>query len=191
MTHYTNIKMRVSEGQKEKIKKAFERNSKYITIRFKFSDVHGEDVIAVTKSQVDRLVEAYEETKGMTIRMSKTQLAHNMKKEGGFLPALAGLIPFLTGTVLSALGVGALSALASTGVQKLIGNGLYQKKGSGVCRIETDGEGLYLRPTSDIGFETVGSGLYLMKKRGLYDGRGLILGPNSPFKNIPILGIIL
>ena len=66
--------------------------------------------------------------------MSKTQLAHNMKIEGGFLPALAGLISFLTGTVLPALVVGALSGLASTGVQKLIGNGLYLKKGSGACR---------------------------------------------------------
>ena len=60
--------------------------------------------------------------------MSKMQLAHNMKIEGGFLPALAGLILFLTGTVLPALGVGALSGLASTGVQNLIGNGLYLKK---------------------------------------------------------------
>ena len=68
----------------------------------------------------------------MTIRMSKTQLAHNMKIEGGFLPALAGLIPFLTGTVLPALGFGSLSGLASTGVQKLIGNGLYLKKGGRV-----------------------------------------------------------
>ena len=42
-------------------------------------------------------MEAYEEKKGMTIRMSKTQLAHNMKIEGGFLQALAELIPFLTG----------------------------------------------------------------------------------------------
>ena len=73
-------------------------------------------------------MEAYEETKGMTIRMSKTQLAHNMKIEGGFLPALAGLIPFLTETVLPALGVEALSGLASTGVQKLIENGLHLKK---------------------------------------------------------------
>ena len=67
MTHYTNIKMRISEGQKRKIKKAFESNSKSITIRFKFSDRHGEDVIALTNSQVDRLVEEYEEKKGMTI----------------------------------------------------------------------------------------------------------------------------
>ena len=39
-----------------------------------------------------------------------------MKIEGGFLPALAGLIPFVTGTVLPTFGVGALSGLASTEV---------------------------------------------------------------------------
>ena len=60
-----------------------------------------------------------------------------------------------------------------------------------MCRIETDGEGQYLGPASGKGFETVGNYHYLMKQGGLYDGRGLILGPNSPFKNIPILGMIL
>ena len=59
-----------------------------------------------------------------------------------------------------------------------------------MCRIETDGEGLYLGPASGKGFETVGNGLYLMKQGGLYDGKGLILDPNSPFKNIPILGMV-
>ena len=62
-------------------------------------------------------VEAYEEKKGMKIRMSKTQLSHKMKIEGGFLPALAGLIPIPIGNILPDLGVGALSGLASTGVQ--------------------------------------------------------------------------
>ena len=144
MTHYTNIKMRISEGQKDKIKKAIESNSKFITIRFGYTDLYGEDVIALTKSQVDRLVKAYEEKKGITIRMSKTQLAHSSKIEG-FLAAVAGLISFLTGTVLPALGVGALSGLASSGVQKLIGNGLYLKKGGGVCvRLNPMGKGCIL-----------------------------------------------
>ena len=87
-------------------------------------------------------MEAYEERKDLKIRMSKTQLAHNAKIEGEFLPSLAGLIPFLTGTVLPAVGVRALSRLASTCIQKLIGNGLHLKKGGSVCRIETDEEGL-------------------------------------------------
>ena len=101
------------------LKRAFESNCESITIRLTFTDLHGEDVIALTKSQLDRLVKAYEAKKGMTIKMSRTQLAYNLKTEGGFLPMLAGLISFLTGTVLTALGVGTLSGLSRTGVQKL------------------------------------------------------------------------
>ena len=47
----------------------FESNCKSITIRLTFSDLHGEVVIALTNSQVDRLVEARAEKKGMTIKM--------------------------------------------------------------------------------------------------------------------------
>ena len=84
MTHYTNINMRQSEGQKEKIKKAFGTKSNYIKSRFGLRYLYGEDVIALNKSQDDRLVEAYEERNGLKIRMSKTQLANNAKIEGGF-----------------------------------------------------------------------------------------------------------
>ena len=191
ITSYINVKVRISEGQKDKLNKAFESRCKSIEIRLTSSDLNGEDVIAITKSQLGRLIKAYEANESITIKMSIRQLAYSMKIGGGFLPILAGFIPFLTGTVLPALGVGALSGLASTGVQKLIGNGLYLRKGGRVCQIETDGRGLYLGPTSGKGFETLGNCLYLMKQDWLYDGRGLILGPNSPFKNIPIRGMIL
>ena len=60
-----------------------------------------------------------------------------------------------------------------------------------MCQIETDGSGLYLGPTSGKGIETVGNDFFLMKQGGLYYGRGLILGLNSRFKNIPNLGMIL
>ena len=46
--------MRISEGQKDKIKKAFESNSKFITIRFKCSDLYGEDIVSLIKP-VDRI----------------------------------------------------------------------------------------------------------------------------------------
>ena len=77
-------------------------------------------------------MKACEAKKGMIIIMSRTQLAYNMKIEGGCLTMLAGLIQFITGTVLPTLGVGTLSGLANTGVQKLIGNGLYIMKGGRV-----------------------------------------------------------
>ena len=69
---------------------------------------------------------------------------------------LAGFIPFLTRTVLPALGVAELSGLPSTGVQELIGNGLYLKKGGRVCQTKTDGRGLHLGPASGKEFEIVG-----------------------------------
>ena len=140
MMKYTNAKMRISEGQKEKLKKAFESNCEFITIRFTFTDLHGEDVIAITKSQLERLVNAYKAKKGMTTKMSRTQLAYNLKVDGGFLPMLAELIPFLTEPVLPALGVGELSVLATTGVQKVIGIGLYLKNIGRLCQIETERE---------------------------------------------------
>ena len=68
---------------------------------------------------------------------------------------------------------------------------MYLEKGNGVYRQETDEEGLYVGPASGKGFETVANGLYLKTEGGLYDGRELILGPHSQFKNIPILGVIL
>ena len=58
MTSYTNVKVRILEGQKDKLKKAFESNCESITIRLTFTDLHGEEVIAIIKSQLDRLVKA-------------------------------------------------------------------------------------------------------------------------------------
>ena len=81
MTRCTNVKVQISEGQKYKLRKAFESNCESVTIRLTISDLHGVDVIAITNAQLDRLVEAYEDKKGMTIKNPKTELAYNMKIE--------------------------------------------------------------------------------------------------------------
>ena len=88
MTSYTNVKVRISEGPKDKLKKAFKSNCESIAIRLTYSDLNVEDVIAITKSQLGRLMNAYEANKGMTMKMSRRQLAYNMKIEGGFVPMM-------------------------------------------------------------------------------------------------------
>jgi len=152
---YTDVNTNISDDQKQKIKNALAAGTQ-LSLRLSHEDLVGNDVIAVTRSQLNRLKKAHESDKGVTIKMSKSEVAHSMKVQGGFLPLLAGLasqaLPFLTGTVLPALGVGALSGLASSEVQKLVGNGLYIKKSGCVCEIETDGRGLYLEPTTGKGF---------------------------------------
>lgn len=194
---YTNIKVNISEGQKEKLKRAL-REGTQLSIRLSHDDLVGEDVLAVTQTQLKKLQNALETGKGTTIKMSRAQVAHNMKVEGGFLSLLAGLaaraLPLLATaakTVLPHLATGALTGLASSGIQKLLGGGLYIKKGGCVCEVETDGKRLLLEPTNGKVLAKVGDGLYLKRQGKVYDGKGLLFGPDSPFKNIPILGMLL
>ena len=195
MTKYINAKVNISEGQKDKLQHAIKANCSAVSNGLGYEDIKGNDILAVTESQAKKLAKAYENKKSITIKMSSRQLKHNTKVEGGFLGLIAGLaaraLPMLAKTVLPALGVGALSGLASTGVQKSMGSGLYLKKGGLVSQVETDGQGLYLKPHKGKGLGSYGDGLYLKQGGKLYDGKGLLLGPNSPFANIPILGAIL
>ena len=188
--NYTNVKVNISEGQKGKLQRAIKVGCSAVSIRLK-----GNNILTVSSLQAKRLAKAHENGKGIKIRMSSNQLKHNKKKEGGFLGLLAGLagiaLPLVAKTVLPALGVGALTWLASSGVQKVMGSGLYLKKGGCVCQVETDGSGLYLKPYKGQGLKCYGDGLYLKQGGKLYNGKGLLLGANSPFANIPILGAIL
>ena len=167
MTKYINAKVNISEGQKEKLQHAIKANCSAVSIRLGHGDLKGNDILAVTESQAKMLAKAYENGKGITIRMSSRQLKHNMKVEGGFLSLLAGLaaraLLMLAKTVLPALGVGALSGL--TGIQKAMGSGLYLKKGGLVSQVETDGHGLYLKPYKGKGLNSYGDGLYLKTRR--------------------------
>lgn len=190
MAKYIHYGVNISDAQKKKIKKALECGSE-VSIRLSKDDLQGDDVLAFTKSQINKIQKAMENNKGVTIKMSKAQIKENLKVEGGFLSALAGLaasaLPVIAKTVLPGLATGVLSGLANAGIQKAIGNGLYLSKGGCVCRIETDGRGLYLEPSKE---KFNGNGLYL-SQNGQVTGSGLLLGPNSPFKNIPLIGMIL
>ena len=52
-----------------------------MSLRLSHEDLVGNDVIAVTQSQFNRLKKAHQAGKGVTIKMSKSQVAHNMKVE--------------------------------------------------------------------------------------------------------------
>ena len=195
MTRFINVKVNISEGQKEKLQHAIKAGCSAVSIRLGNEGLQGNDILAITNSQAKKMTKAHENGKGITIRMTSKQLKHNSKIEGGFLGLLAILagraLPMISKTVLLALGVGALSGLASSGVQKAMGSGLYLKKGGCVSQVETDGHGLYLKPYKGKGLQS-GDGLYLKQGGKIYyNGEGLLLGPNSPFANIPILGAIL
>ena len=165
MTEYINVKVNISEWQKEKLQHAIKVSCPMVSIRLDHEDLQGNDIIVITKSQAKQIAKAHKNGKGITIRMTSKQLKHDTKIEGGFLGILAGLaaraLPMLAKTVLPALGVGDLSGLASSGVQKAMGSGLYLKKGGCVSQVEMDGQGLYLKPYEGKGLQSYGDGLYL------------------------------
>src|SRR6218665_2807783 len=134
MNRYTNIKVHVSEGQKDKIKRAVEAGMG-VNISISHEDLSGEHILALREAQINKMTKAYRGGTGITIKMSKSQLHHNMKVEGGFLPVLFPL-----------LATGALTGLANTGVSKLMGSGLYIKRGGRCYKMVPFGTGLYLKP---------------------------------------------
>lgn len=194
MTQYFNVKVNISEGQLEKIKKAAKEDTA-VSIKLSHEDLSGEHIIALTQAQINRMKKAYEDGRGVTLKLSKAQLAYNMRVEGGFLPALIGALataaPFLVKTVLPTIAKAVLPAVASTAISGNQGSALYIKKGDYSGKVMKVGQGLYLAPwkKSD---SVSASGLYMKTGKGVYtSGEGLILGPDSPFKNIPILGLLL
>ena len=212
MSRYTNVRVNISQGQIDKIKRAVQAGES-VSIRLTHSDLSGEHVLALTSTQVNKIAKAYQNGTGVTITMSKTQLVQNAKVEGGFigalLPMLATAGKFLLSSVLPTLATGVLSgvgqAAGSTVVNKIAGSGnrcfatgsgtgsgnhvMYLKKDGTGCKIRAAGQGLYLSPWQK--GSTLGDGLFLKSGTGYVDGSGLLLGPDSPFQNIPILGMLL
>ena len=200
MSRYMNIKVNISEGQKDKIKRALHAGCDGVSIKLSRDDLTGEDVLALTQAQINKMMKADQNGKGTTIKISKSQLAHNAKVEGGFigaiLPFLATAGKFFMSSLLPSLAQGAMAGIGSAGASKLVdkisGSGvLYINKDGIAGKVKAAGDGLYLSPWPK--GSSLGSGLYMKTGNGLYmkQGSGLILGPNSPFRNIPILGWLL
>ena len=195
MAQYINTNVNLTENQIQKLRQAVNANCAATSIKISYDDLDGDHTISLTNTQYKKLENARELGKGLTIRMSSRQLKHNIKTQGGFLgallPMLAGVgravAPALLGVAkkaVPALATGALSGLASTGVSKLFGDGLYLKKGGMITQVETDGQGLYLKPYKGKGLGSRGNGLYLKQGKRITDGRGILT-------SIPIIGDIL
>ena len=61
MSRYTNIKVNISEGQKDKIKRALEAGCDSVSIKLSHDDLSGEDVLALTQRQINKMIESESE----------------------------------------------------------------------------------------------------------------------------------
>ena len=125
---YQSYSVSLTEGQKANLARAY-KNTSPITIRLKNDQLKGNFPLLLTKTQINRINKA--DKTGVDINISKKQISAQSKNVG-FLGALS---LFLARTVLptvariapkvvAPLATGALSGLASTGVSKILGNGI-------------------------------------------------------------------
>ena len=191
---YSPVKVVVAEDQIEKLKSSLNKPSLSIKIRLKKfgNGEHNQHTLLLTRGQInsiERIRNAGRRT-FKTIRMSKSQIKKNLAHQGGFLSFLASL----ASKALPMLVKGLASGFVSGAADQVLGNsgdGLYLFKRGHCIRVDpVKGDGLYLR-SHTLGDGTLGDGLYLRRGNAIHNGEGLILGQNSPFKNIPILGWIL
>jgi hypothetical protein len=67
------MKVHISDNQKSKIKQAVEKGEA-ASIRLSYEDLQGNDVLASSKSQLNKIAQAFNNHKGVTVKMSKTQV---------------------------------------------------------------------------------------------------------------------
>ena len=132
----------------------------------------------LTKSQIDLINKIYKSGDRMVIKPTRKQI------EGGFLGTLASIgIP-----------------MAISLVSKMFGSGLQvdRRGSSNTANVyvpppppSTHGEGYPYRSPPFVGSWENPIGAGVKKKKSKSKGKGLLLGKNSPFNSIPILGSIL
>ena len=120
-------------------------------------------------------------------------MARNVSYTEGFIGKLASLaardIPLVARalpTISSGLTTGLLSGAINKAISgKGVGDGLYLHKHDKCYRVQKmKGDGLYLVRHPRL---VEGDGLFL-KHGDISEGASLLMGKNSPFKNIPVLG---
>lgn len=189
MSLYKKHEVFVSDKEKKKLEAALKAKKSTLTVKLQQSSSGdgGGVLLLLTKSQIAHVEKAGD----ATIRMSRRQLRANTSFKGGFLSMLAGL----AATVLPTLLTGLASGLVSGAVERAVkGNGVYIRKGKHCYRAyPVKGDGLFLSRHRGKGVlpTSLGDGLFLKHGRNVHDGQGLLLGRNSPFKNIPVLGWLL
>ena len=126
---YIKYGVNLSDGQKDKLARALS-NKSAITIRLTKSDLTGSDDMMLTKTQLKRIKKAMNNSTGVDLKISKTQISHVVQEGGSLWSSLFSLgtkaLPYATKAVTKvapALATGTLQALGSLGIDKIFGKG--------------------------------------------------------------------
>ena len=152
MASLHRISVRVSDGQKRKLLRAF-KNREELTLRLAHKDLTGSDVLMVPAQVVKRVQKNRNGKKGMQIKLSKSNIR---KQEGSgiwssLMPVLKSVAPTIGKTLsLSAL-AGAASEGASKIIKKITGGQLFQVPNKNLYKLATMSHLLNKGQLNDLG----------------------------------------
>ena len=216
MTQYFPYGVKLSQGQMQKLSKAYTTRTP-ITLRLEKSDLVGNKgksdgftELMLTKTQIKRIQKAMKMNKGVEIKISKTQIRKVIKHGGALWSSLAGLALPLAKKIAGPLASGALSGLASVGVNKLFGSGflipdskvnqliqykdlLTAKQKRDILNALQTGSGVHIKPTkkqmgTGIGtiLASIGIPMLLDAIMGKGVGEGLQVDSNRSRRSVPV-----
>ena len=117
MTELHKINVKLSEGQKRKLAKAY-RDNEEVSIKLGKNALSGSDTLMVPKNTVNRIAKSKGLGKGVQIKISKA----NVRKQtgSGILSSLLLVLINVAPTVGKTLGLSALAGLTSEGASQLV-----------------------------------------------------------------------
>ena len=117
MASLHRISVRLSDGQKRKLLRAF-NNREELALRLAHKDLTGSDVLMVPAQVVKRVQKNRNGKKGMQIKLSKSNIR---KQEGsGIWSSLMPVLKLVAPTIGKTLGLSALAEAASEGASQII-----------------------------------------------------------------------
>ena len=123
MTSYRKYNVNLIEGQKEKLRKNFQKRAP-MTLRFSHNQLSGGDELLLTNTQIRKIEKSKIDRTGTDIKISTAQMR---KQSGGnlfstLLPLARTALP----RILKTVGLSALTGAVSGGIEKAIkGEGLF------------------------------------------------------------------
>ena len=128
MTSYFKYHVSLSDGQKRKLAAAIKKSSP-VTLGLGKDKLHGQDELMLTQSQIKKIQKAKKKRTGVELAISNNQIRKSLKHGGNLFFSLAALgakvLPLATKyipKVAAPLATGAVSALGSLGIDKLLGS---------------------------------------------------------------------
>lgn len=126
MSNYTEYSVKLTDGQKTKLRSAIKNNSG-LTLRLKHKNLSGPDELMLTATQISRIKKSISNGTGADIKISKTQIRKSVKYGGNLFGALASMgarmLPYAA-KAAPALATGALSAVGEKLLNKIMGSGI-------------------------------------------------------------------